>query len=71
MDTEKGRKNFMDQSNETYNNLHGCFNLDRLFEGDPDYQHKALVNRLIVKMDKYLQDKDPATGQKVHIFIVK
>jgi hypothetical protein len=56
---------------ENYNSLECCFNLDRLFEGDPDFDHKALVQRLYVKVDKYLPDKDRETGQKLHVFMVK
>ena len=71
MDVDKGKSNFMDPDSENYNNLSSCFNLEILLENDPDHLHKALVNRLFVKMDKYLVDKDVETGQKLHIFIVR
>lgn len=69
MDVDKGKAD--PYHPENHNSLECCFNLDRLFEGDPDFDHKALVNRLYVKIEKYLPDKDRETGQKLHVFMVK
>jgi hypothetical protein len=69
MDSEKGKADIYHPEN--YNSLEGCFSLDRLFEGDPQFENRALIQRLYVRLDKYLPDKDRETGQKVHVFMAK
>jgi hypothetical protein len=69
MDLDCGKQDIYHPEN--HGTLQCCYNLDRLFEGDPDFDYKGLVNRLYVRIDKHLTDKDMETGQKLHIFMVK
>lgn len=72
MDTEEGRPNYksLQQNRQVHGTLQTCFNLEKLMESQ-EYKDQAMVSRLFATIQKYYQERDYATDQKVHYFCLK